>query len=55
MAEPEMTRELFIHRLLGGGVPRADGIAGTPFTIYHGEVSGDSDGPVEVGIGAPFA
>jgi DNA-binding transcriptional MerR regulator len=41
------TRELFIHRLRGGGVPRAEGIAGAPFTIYHGEVSGDSDGPVE--------
>lgn len=41
------TRELFIHRLLGGGVPRADGTAGAPFTLYHGEVSQDSDGPVE--------
>jgi DNA-binding transcriptional MerR regulator len=41
------TRELFIHRLRGGGVPRAEGIAGAPFTIYHGQVSGDSDGPVE--------
>ncbi|WP_328912021.1 MULTISPECIES: hypothetical protein [unclassified Streptomyces] len=41
------TRELFIHRLRGGGVPRVEGIAGAPFTIYHGEVSGDSDGPVE--------
>ncbi len=42
-----MTRELFIHRLRGGGVPRIEGIAGAPFTIYHGEVSADSDGPVE--------
>jgi DNA-binding transcriptional MerR regulator len=41
------TRELFIHRLRRGGVPRVEGIAGAPFTIYHGEVSGDSDGPVE--------
>jgi DNA-binding transcriptional MerR regulator len=40
-------RELFIHRLRGGGVPRIEGIAGAPFMIYHGEVSGDSDGPVE--------
>jgi DNA-binding transcriptional MerR regulator len=42
-----LTRELFIHRLRRGGVPRIEGIAGAPFTIYHGEVSGDSDGPVE--------
>ncbi|PRY38815.1 MerR family transcriptional regulator [Umezawaea tangerina] len=40
-------RELFIHRLRGGGVARVDGIAGAPFMIYHGEVGGDSDGPVE--------
>ncbi|MEU4253356.1 helix-turn-helix domain-containing protein [Amycolatopsis sp. NPDC026612] len=42
-----LTRELFIRRLRGGGVPRIEGIAGAPFTIYHGEVSEDSDGPVE--------
>ncbi len=42
-----MGRELFIHRLARGGVPRVEGIAGAPFTIFHGEVSGDSDGPVE--------
>jgi DNA-binding transcriptional MerR regulator len=42
-----LTRELFIHRLRGGDVPRAEGIAGAPFTIFHGEVSSDSDGPVE--------
>jgi DNA-binding transcriptional MerR regulator len=40
-------RELLIHRLRRGGVPRIEGIAGAPFMIYHGEVSGDSDGPVE--------
>ena len=40
-------RELFIHRLARSGVPRIEGIAGAPFTIYYGEVSGDSDGPVE--------
>jgi DNA-binding transcriptional MerR regulator len=40
-------REFFIHRLARGGVPRIEGIAGAPFMIYHGEVSGDSDGPVE--------
>jgi DNA-binding transcriptional MerR regulator len=43
----QMIRELFIHRLRGGGVPRIEGIAGAPFTIYYGEVSGDGDGPVE--------
>ena len=42
-----MGRELFIHRLARGGVPRIEGIAGAPFTIFYGEVSGDSDGPVE--------
>lgn len=40
-------RELFIRRLRGGGVPRIEGIAGAPFMIFHGEVSADSDGPVE--------
>ena len=40
-------REFFIHRMARGGVARVDGIAGAPFTIYYGEVSGDSDGPVE--------
>ena len=33
--------------MMRGGVARVDGIAGAPFTIYYGEVSGDSDGPVE--------
>jgi hypothetical protein len=42
-----MGRELIIHRLARGGVPRIEGIAGAPFTIFYGEVSGDSDGPVE--------
>jgi DNA-binding transcriptional MerR regulator len=28
-------------------LPLMDGIAGAPFLIYHGEVSADSDGPVE--------
>lgn len=40
-------RELFIRRLRSGNVPRIDGLAGAPFMIFHGEVSGDSDGPVE--------
>lgn len=40
-------RELFFRRLRGGDVPRIDGLVGAPFMIFHGEVSGDSDGPVE--------
>ena len=43
----QMGREFFIHRMAHGGVARVEGIAGAPFTIYYGEVSGDSDGPVE--------
>jgi DNA-binding transcriptional MerR regulator len=43
----QIGREFFIHRMARGGVARLDGIAGAPFTIYYGEVSGDSDGPVE--------
>jgi len=43
----QMGREFFIQRMMRGGVARVEGIAGAPFTIYYGEVSGDSDGPVE--------
>jgi DNA-binding transcriptional MerR regulator len=43
----QMGREFFIHRMMRGGVARVEGIAGAPFTTYYGEVSGDSDGPVE--------
>jgi DNA-binding transcriptional MerR regulator len=43
----EISREFFIHRMARGGVAQVEGIAGGPFTIYYGEVSGDSDGPVE--------
>jgi DNA-binding transcriptional MerR regulator len=43
----QIGREFFIHRMARGGVARVEGIAGAPFTIFHGEVSGDSDGPVE--------
>ena len=39
----QMGREFFIHRMMRGGVARVEGIAGAPFTIYYGEVSGDSD------------
>jgi DNA-binding transcriptional MerR regulator len=41
------SREQFIRPLQQADVPRLDGIAGAPFMIFHGEVSGDSDGPVE--------
>ena len=43
----EKSRELFVRPLQQADVPRLDGIAGAPFIIFHGEVSGDSDGPVE--------
>jgi DNA-binding transcriptional MerR regulator len=42
-----MGREFFIQRMARGGVARVEGIAGAPFTITYGEVSADSDGPVE--------
>jgi DNA-binding transcriptional MerR regulator len=37
----------FRNALLPGGTPRIDGIAGAPFVIWYGEVSQDSDGPIE--------
>jgi DNA-binding transcriptional MerR regulator len=40
-------REFLIGRMRGGSVPSPEGIAGAPFMIYHGEVTEDSDGPVE--------
>lgn len=37
-----------LFALFGGpAVPRPEGIAGLPFLRYHGEVSNDSDAPVE--------
>ena len=41
------SRELFIRPLLGADLPRLEGVVGAPFMIFHGEVSGDSDGPIE--------
>lgn len=38
----QIGREFFIHRMMRGGVARVEGIAGAPFTIYYGEVRGDS-------------
>ncbi|MBR7833532.1 MerR family transcriptional regulator [Actinospica durhamensis] len=43
----QVSREFFITRMARGGVARVEGVAGAPFTIFHGEVSADSDGPVE--------
>jgi DNA-binding transcriptional MerR regulator len=40
-------REFLIGRMRGESVPSPEGIAGAPFVIYHGEVTEDSDGPVE--------
>jgi DNA-binding transcriptional MerR regulator len=39
------SRELFIFPLREA--PRIEGVTGAPFMIFHGEVSGDSDGPIE--------
>jgi DNA-binding transcriptional MerR regulator len=41
------SRELFLYPLRVAQVPRIEGAAGAAFVIFHGEVSGDSDGPVE--------
>jgi hypothetical protein len=35
------------HQILVIHAPRARSRLNAPFTIYYGEVSGDSDGPVE--------
>jgi DNA-binding transcriptional MerR regulator len=43
----ERSRELFVRPLQAAGLPRVPGVAGAAFLIFHGEVSGDSDGPVE--------
>lgn len=43
----ERSRELFVRPLREAGVPRLPGDAGAAFLIFHGEVSTDSDGPVE--------
>lgn len=40
-------REEFVRTFLQAGVPQLDGVLGAPFTVYYGEVSLDSDGPIE--------
>jgi hypothetical protein len=37
----------FVGRFRDGSLPLLAGIAGAPFVVYHGEVSQDSDGPIE--------
>lgn len=37
----------FVGIMQARPLPRIEGRAGAPFAIYHGEVSADSDGPVE--------
>ena len=39
------SRELFIFPLREA--PRIEGIDGAPYMIFHGEISADSDGPIE--------
>jgi DNA-binding transcriptional MerR regulator len=43
----ERSRELFIRPIQAAALPQVPGDAGAAFMIFHGEVSGDSDGPVE--------
>jgi len=43
----ERSREVFVRPIQAAGLPRVPGDAGAAFLIFHGEVSGDSDGPVE--------
>jgi DNA-binding transcriptional MerR regulator len=40
-------REEFVGTFLQAGVPQLGGARGAPFTVYYGEVSFDSDGPIE--------
>jgi DNA-binding transcriptional MerR regulator len=37
----------FIARCKAGSMPLMEGVTGAPFVIYYGDVSEDSDGPVE--------
>lgn len=40
-------REEFVGAFLRAGIPQLRGVLGAPFTVYYGEVSLDSDGPIE--------
>jgi DNA-binding transcriptional MerR regulator len=40
-------REEFVHGFKEAGIKPLGGALGAPFTVYYGEVSADSDGPIE--------
>lgn len=40
-------RKEFVGAFREAGIEQLDGAAGAPFTVYYGEVSADSDGPIE--------
>lgn len=40
-------REEFVGAFLEAGIKPLGGVPGAPFTVYYGEVSADSDGPIE--------
>lgn len=40
-------REEFVATFRQAGIPQLGGVLGAPFTVYYGEVSADSDGPIE--------
>lgn len=42
-----VSRATFLVPLREAELPRIEGVDGAPFVIYHGEVSADSDGPIE--------
>ncbi|HVT77432.1 MAG TPA: helix-turn-helix domain-containing protein, partial [Acidimicrobiales bacterium] len=42
-----VSRATFLVPLREAGLPRIEGVDGASFVIYHGEVSADSDGPIE--------
>jgi DNA-binding transcriptional MerR regulator len=45
--EQTAVREEFVGSLRGAGVKPLPGTAGAPFIIYYGDLSADSDGPIE--------
>lgn len=47
VAELTAVREEFVGAFREAGVAQLGGALGAPFTVYYGEVSTDSDGPIE--------
>jgi DNA-binding transcriptional MerR regulator len=45
--EQTAVREEFVGNLRGAGIKPLPGAAGAPFIIYYGDLSADSDGPIE--------